>query len=189
MRHLVWHGPGRLAWEEAEDPRPERDAAVVRPLAVARCDLDPLMATQGLFPGPYVDLDADRCAQAERLGAAATHHQGPWPRRFDRAPITVDNTGDVEGLACTIRSTDDYGTCTPVSIHFTETTSVPLLEMYTKGITLEVGRADSRRHLASVLELAAAGRFDPRDVDTTVVPFADAAEAWLAPATKLVLHG
>ena len=90
---------------------------------------------------------------------------------------------------CTLRSTDDYGTCTPVAIHFAPTVPLPLLEMYTKGVTLVMGRADSRRHLADVLALAADGRFDPLAIDTTVVAFDDAAEAWLQPATKLVVTG
>lgn len=135
----------------------------------------------------YADTDAARCAQAERLGAEAIHHDGPWPRRFGRSPITVDNTGDSEGLHCTIRSTEDYGTCTPVAIHFAPETPVPLLEMYTKGITLQIGRADSRRYLPAVLALAADGRFDPLSLETTIVPFADAAQAWLEPALKLVV--
>lgn len=42
-------------------------------------------------------------------------------------------------------------------------------------------------HLPTVLELASSGAFDPLAVPTTLVPLADAAEAWLAPATQLVL--
>lgn len=137
----------------------------------------------------YADGDTGRCAQAERLGATVVEHEGEWPRRFERAPVTVENSGSVEGLQCTLRSTDDYGVCTPVAIHFAPETPVPLLEMYTRGVTFEVGRADSRRHLAAVLALAAAGRFDPLALDTTVVAFADAAEAWLEPALKLVVTG
>src|SRR3954453_13340622 len=53
MRHLVWQSPGVMQWEQADDPVPAADEAVVRPLAVARCDLDPMMARDGLFPGPY----------------------------------------------------------------------------------------------------------------------------------------
>jgi alcohol dehydrogenase len=60
--------------------------------------------------------------------------------------------------------------------------------MYTRGITLVVGRVDSRAHLHTVLALAQAGRFDPLAIDTTVVPFEAAAEAWLEPATKLVVE-
>jgi threonine dehydrogenase-like Zn-dependent dehydrogenase len=136
----------------------------------------------------YMDRDADRCEAAEALGAVAERHEGDWPRRFERAPVVVDNTGDVEGLACSLRSTEDYGRCTSVAIHFAPMTPVPLLEMYTHGITFHVSRADSRRFLPEVLELVAAGRLDPLAVPTTVVPWDRADEAWLEPATKLVLE-
>jgi threonine dehydrogenase-like Zn-dependent dehydrogenase len=137
----------------------------------------------------YADKDAARCAAAERLGASAVHVEGEWPRRLDRALITVENSGEPDGLLCALRSTEGYGTCTPVAIHFAAETPVPLLEMYTRGVTFEVGRADSRRHLATVLDIAASGRFDPLALDTTVVAFDDAAEAWLEPALKLVVTG
>jgi alcohol dehydrogenase len=135
----------------------------------------------------YVDTDQERCRAAAKLGADVVVQTGPWPRRFERAPITVDNSGDEEGLACTLRSTDDYGTCTGVAIHFTETTAVPLLHMYTKGITFHVSRADSRRHLPAVIDLVAAGRLDPSTVPTEVVSWEDAARSWMEPATKLVI--
>jgi threonine dehydrogenase-like Zn-dependent dehydrogenase len=136
----------------------------------------------------YVDRDEARCAAAARLGAEVEHQQGPWPRRYERAAITVEATGDVEGLTAVLRSTDDYGFCTAVAIHFAPTVALPLLEMYTRGITLHLSRADSRRLLPRVLELFADGRFDPLAVPTTVVPWDRADEAWLEPATKLVLE-
>jgi threonine dehydrogenase-like Zn-dependent dehydrogenase len=136
----------------------------------------------------YIDTDPRRCAAAESIGADVEHHQGPWPRQFDRALITVDATLDEAGLAATLRSTDDYGTCTSVSIYFGGTTPVPLLEMYTRGVTFHVSRADSRLYLPAVLELVAERRLDPLAVPTTVVPWDQAAEAWLEPATKLVVH-
>jgi threonine dehydrogenase-like Zn-dependent dehydrogenase len=41
MRHLVFERPGRLAWREAPAPELTSEAqALVRPIAVARCDLD-----------------------------------------------------------------------------------------------------------------------------------------------------
>ncbi len=135
----------------------------------------------------YVDRDAERCAAAAALGAEVEHQHGPWPRRYDRAPITVEASGELEGLNAALRSTDDYGYCTAVAIHFAPTVALPLLEMYTRGITLHLSRADSRRLLPVVLELFAEGRFDPLAVPTTVVPWDSADEAWLAPATKLVL--
>jgi alcohol dehydrogenase len=59
--------------------------------------------------------------------------------------------------------------------------------MYTRGITLHTSRANSRGHLPAVLALASSGVFDPLGVPTTTASFDDAVDAWLAPATKLVL--
>ena len=52
MRALMFRGPMALAWEEVETPQliEPRDA-LVRPIAVARCDLDPAIAL-GLYPMP-----------------------------------------------------------------------------------------------------------------------------------------
>jgi len=56
MRALMFRGPMAIAWEEIETPKllEPRDA-LVRPIAVARCDLDPAIAI-GLYPmqGPFV---------------------------------------------------------------------------------------------------------------------------------------
>jgi threonine dehydrogenase-like Zn-dependent dehydrogenase len=135
----------------------------------------------------YVDRDPERCAIAAQLGADASVQNGPWPRRFDRALITVDNSGDPEGLACTLRSTDDYGICSAIAIHFTATTPVPLLDMYTKGVTFQVSRADSRLHLSAVVELVVGGRVNPLSIPTTIVDWDEAHHAWLEPAIKLVV--
>jgi hypothetical protein len=82
----------------------------------------------------------------------------------------------------------NYGFCPAVAIHFAPTVPLPLLEMYTRGITFHLSRADSRRLLPVVLELFVEGRFDPLAVPTTIVPWDRADEAWLEPATKLVLE-
>lgn len=336
MRALVFDAPGELSWHDVPDPSVARHGALVRPLAVARCDLDAPMAALGLFPGPYpvghelvaevvevgpdvelavgtrvsvpfqiscgtcatcaagdtavcttyrapagaaygfgerggghggavadllavphadhlllpapaglsdvalatlpdnavdayrtvgpqlaerpgadvlvlagaapsiglyavamaralgagairyVDADPDRCAAATQLGAVVTQLEGGWPRRFDRAHVVVDATADAAGLACAVRSTEDLGLLTVVGIVFGDA-PLPMLEMYSRGITLHASRADSRRHLPAVLELAASGAFDPLAVPTTTVAFDDAADAWLASMTKLVL--
>jgi threonine dehydrogenase-like Zn-dependent dehydrogenase len=135
----------------------------------------------------YVDSDAERLSAAAQMGAETIEHRGPWPKRFERALITVDASGDTEGLACVLRSTDDYGYCTSVAIHFSESTPVPLLHMYTKGLTFHVSRADSRRFLPCVLDLVATKRLNLAAVPTRTVAWDDAAEAWLEPATKLVV--
>ena len=136
----------------------------------------------------YVDNDPPSLAAAAALGADVMEHHGrPWPRRFDRALITVDGTGDPEGLATVLRSTEDYGYCTSVAIYFAPYTPVPLLEMYRRGVTFHVSRADSRRFLPDVIGLVATERLNPLAIPTTVVPWDQAPRAWLEPATKLVL--
>jgi threonine dehydrogenase-like Zn-dependent dehydrogenase len=55
MRQLTCTGPGTLEWHDVPEPRLEGDGeALVRPLAVARCDIDRLLVA-GLFPqrGPF----------------------------------------------------------------------------------------------------------------------------------------
>lgn len=55
MRALTFTGPGELEWREAPDPELAGDAeALVRPIAVATCDLDDLIVAGGSpFPAPF----------------------------------------------------------------------------------------------------------------------------------------
>ncbi|MGB2812483.1 MAG: alcohol dehydrogenase catalytic domain-containing protein [Mycobacterium sp.] len=338
MRHLVYTEPGTVQWQQAPDPEPGIGDAVVRPLAVARCDLDIAMAGFGIFPGPYpvgheiaaevvavgagvtrvrpgqrvavpfqvscgtcspcgerhyaacqpnqaragaafgfgesggghgggladlllvpaadhmlipapegiddvalaaipdnvvdayrtvvdglrerpgadvlivggdapsislyviacaralgagviryADSDPDRLAAAADLGAEAVDLAGVFPRRLDRAPIVVAGSLTTEGLHCAIRSTEPYGRLTSVVIHFGEQVGLPMLEMYTRGITVHTSRADSRRYLPEVLDLVATGRLDPLAVPTTVVDWEQADRRWLESAIKMVV--
>src|SRR5215213_8447078 len=50
MRQLTYIEPGRLEWWDVEEPRlAEESEALVRPLAVATCDLD-RMLVRGMTP-------------------------------------------------------------------------------------------------------------------------------------------
>ena len=56
MRQMIFDGPGRLHWEDTASPGiADPDSAVVRPIAVATCDLDTaiLRGTVPWFVGPY----------------------------------------------------------------------------------------------------------------------------------------
>ena len=48
MRQLTYVGPGRVEWQSVPEPEIGPTGALVKPLAVARCDLDPVMAMAGL---------------------------------------------------------------------------------------------------------------------------------------------
>jgi threonine dehydrogenase-like Zn-dependent dehydrogenase len=133
----------------------------------------------------YVDEDDGRCRLAETLGAEVV--QGPPPRRLPRAPVTVDASGTHAGLHCAVRSTDPGGICTSVAIYYEETTPLPLLEMYTSGITFATSRVSARAVMEPILALIRAGRVDPSLVTSRVVSFDEAPAALLELPTKLVM--
>ena len=134
----------------------------------------------------YFDNDRARLETAERLGARP-HEVGDWPERLGCWPITVDATLDPKGLACAIRSTEPWGSCTSTSIYFEPTTPVPLLEMYMKGITFTTGRVPSRTVLPEVLRLIRIGRLDPAMITSETASWAEAADAVGSYTTKLVV--
>jgi alcohol dehydrogenase len=134
----------------------------------------------------YVDPDEARRGTAAALGAEVL---AQFPRRLGPYPITVDAGGDVDGLAFALRSTAPDGLCTSSAIYFGEEPRLPLLEMYTKGITFNTGRGHVREAMPKVLELVAAGTLHPELVTSCVVPWSEAAEALLEPGwTKLVFE-
>jgi len=98
----------------------------------------------------------------------------------------VDGGASRDSLACACRSTRPGGDCTHVGIIYEPETPVPLLEMYSSGLSLHVGRAMARADMPAVLDLVASGRFDPSVVTDRVLDFESAATALLEPHTKLV---
>jgi len=134
----------------------------------------------------YVDSDQARRTSAEALGAETLAQA---PKRLGPFPVTVDASADPEGLALALRSTAPDGVCTSTAIYFAEQPALPLLEMYTKGITFRTGRANARPAMGHVLELAASGALRPELVTTAVHAWADAPAALLEGGwTKLVFE-
>lgn len=73
MRALTFAGPDVLEWREAPDPRLAGDGeAVVRPLAVATCDLDDVIVRgRSPFPPPFV-LGHEGVAEVVEVGDGVT---------------------------------------------------------------------------------------------------------------------
>jgi threonine dehydrogenase-like Zn-dependent dehydrogenase len=124
-------------------------------------------------------------SRGETLGANLLDEE--FPRRLGSYPITVDASGDEAGLACALRSTEPEGVCTSIGIYFGETTPVPLLEMYTKGIRFHTGRAHARPAMEPVLDLVRSGAFKPELVTGETATWEDAPEAVAAHRSKLVV--
>lgn len=134
----------------------------------------------------YVDRDPSRCETARRLGAKVESES--MPQRLGPFAITVDASGDPDGLGLALRSTAPDGTCTSTAIYFGDPPPVPILEMYTKVVTFKVGRAHVQPVIPGVLDLVASGAFKPGLVTSSVVSWADGPAAlaeldW----TKLVI--
>ncbi|MEW5684008.1 MAG: alcohol dehydrogenase catalytic domain-containing protein [Pseudomonadota bacterium] len=132
----------------------------------------------------YVDDHPDRLARAERYGARAIDSAAP--RRMDRTfGITVDASGTEAGLRCAISSTEREGTCSSVGTHWHDV-SIPMREMYAKGIHFHTGRGRGQPYIADALAFVTDGRVDPTIAITEVLPFGEAARRLREPAMKTV---
>jgi alcohol dehydrogenase len=135
----------------------------------------------------YVAPDPDALVIARRLGAEALDlTPGPDAPAVGSFPFTIDGSNSVEGLAYAIRCTDYEGLCQRTYGDFRERTETPLRDMYARNITLKLGRTHARAHMPATLDLMARGCLCPEHVITRRVSFAEAAEAMLEPAHKLV---
>jgi alcohol dehydrogenase len=123
--------------------------------------------------------------RAEALGANLLDEE--FPKRVGKYAITVDASGDVDGLACALRSTEPDGVCTSIGIYFTETTPMPLLEMYTKGIRFHTGRVHARPAMEPIMALVRARKFKPELVTGETADWEDAPEAVAGHRSKLVV--
>ncbi len=122
---------------------------------------------------------------AAELGAQLLDED--FPKRHGPYPITVDASARQPGLACALRSTEADGICTSIGIYFADQTPVPLLEMYTKGIRFETGRAHVRPAFEPILELVRSGAFRPELVTRETATWDEAAEAVAGHGGKLVI--
>jgi threonine dehydrogenase-like Zn-dependent dehydrogenase len=134
----------------------------------------------------YVDKNPFRLELAQKLGANPLELGESMPKRFGSYPITVDAGAIPEGLVSVLRSTEAGGTCTSTAIYFTPV-ALPLLEMYTTGVTLKTNRVHSRATSPHVLELIQSGRLNPDLITSDTVGWDDAGEAFLNYKTKLIV--
>jgi len=168
----------------AERPAAEVLVAGGRVRSVSLYAVDAALAL-GAASVTYVDTDADRLAVAQELGATAV--EGEPERSLGAFPVTVDGTGTPEGLVATLRLTDWGGRCTSLG-QLEPSGSLPLFELYSRGVHLHIGRAMARPAIPAILDLVAAGRLRPQVVTSATVAWDDAPQALLEPATKLVVH-
>ena len=131
----------------------------------------------------YWDTDRRRLELAERLGASVKDRATPNAgRHYD---IAVHASGRADGLIATLRALDFGARLTSTYVAAPEV-ALPYMELFTTGVQLTIGDQNSRAHMPAVLKALAAG-FDPTAIIADVADWTDAAEAFLAPAPKLVI--
>jgi alcohol dehydrogenase len=154
---------------------------------VVYLDDDPVRRRAASSPGVTAEpLDlAARAPRPKARGAGESPLALPRGGE-DQFEIVVDASGDPAALAFAIASTAPNGVCTSVAIYFGDTTPVPLVRMYGKGITFITGRVHARANLPAVLACCAAGHLHPECVTTRTASFADAPDAMTDPGPKVV---
>jgi threonine dehydrogenase-like Zn-dependent dehydrogenase len=135
----------------------------------------------------YVDTNQRRLQVAEAVGANPVERVADGSR-LGRYRVTVDHSGELAGLHSAIRSTEPEGTCTSTAIYFGPTTPMPLLDMYTRGITFRTGRVNARTVMPRLVDLIIGGALHPELVTAATVLWdeADTALAELNAKTLVI---
>jgi alcohol dehydrogenase len=86
MRQLTYHEARRVEWEDVPQPALGGEGeALVRPIAVATCDLDTMIVRGGIFPGP-LPLGHECVAEIVDLGGPV---DGLEPGRLVSVPFQI----------------------------------------------------------------------------------------------------
>jgi alcohol dehydrogenase len=135
---------------------------------------------------PRVDFasdDAELLALAERIGAVPLPTDyGKRPRLW---PIVVDYGIRPEGLDFALRCAEPEGLFQSVSFYLAPV-PVALGKLYTRGLRFHIGRCHAAALLPEVVALIESGRLRPGEINTRVVSWDEAAEAFPEPSIKLV---
>lgn len=169
---------------------PGADVLVVGGLAQS-CGLYAAQAARALTKGRvlYVDTDPARLAMAAAMGVEIRQvAEGDDPADLGAFPVTVEASATQNGLSLAIGATAPSGVCTCLAGGLTPLQSIPRMDMYGRGITLEVGRAHIRPMMCEVVEHICEGRLDPKAIVGPVRDFDDAIEGMLDPAPKVIFR-
>ncbi|WP_054814598.1 zinc-dependent alcohol dehydrogenase [Nocardia arizonensis] len=131
----------------------------------------------------YLDDSPERLEIAQKLGVEAV--EGSPDTRVGRFPITVEAAGGAKALRAAVAATAGDGWCTSVSVQLRDV-ELPLFQMYSRCCTFHTGRAHARPAIPHVLDLVAAGAFDPSVVTTVTATWDEAVDALLDTPLKLV---
>ena len=136
----------------------------------------------------YLDRNEARLRLAAKVGANPV--EGSYLQRTRQSathPIVVDATNDARGLSFAMRATAAGGVCTTVGIFPRRTTGIPMMRMYSHGLTLKNGVTNARPAIPAILDLVRDGRLRPGIITTSRASWSEAADAFMANSTKVVV--
>lgn len=169
------------AWRAVGPPLRERPGACVLVAGGSPAVIGLYAAAIALAMGAaevvYMDEDEERRSRAEFIGARCASRGDALGARFD---IVVDACGDPAALAQTLSYAAPEAIVTSVTVYLNGPVSLPLRDLYFKGITFRTGRPNVRPAMEHVLGLCRAGAFKPNAVPATVFDFERAVEAWMS---------
>lgn len=150
----------------------------------------PLYAVQGaraLGAGTvtYCTKSPAALRNAQALGAEGVLVQ-QWPERIASHDVTVCAVRSETALSTALRATRAGGHCTSTTI-FAGDVSLPLRELYMRGVHFHTGRVNSAAALPQIVALIERSVLRPLEIDTAIVGFQDLTAALLdRPAAKVV---
>src|SRR5690606_1739948 len=111
----------------------------------------------------YIDDSNERLEQARLCGADNVYEfSSDIKEQYD---IVVEAKSDKHGLFKAIKHVRPYGLISSSGIYLKKM-KMPLIEMYSKGVTFRTGLANARADAEKVLKLIAAQKLNP-DLVTT----------------------
>lgn len=134
----------------------------------------------------YSDSDSQRLKIAEECGAKIIE-ANTLPKSFGKFDIVADAYGTEDGFYCAMRSVAPFGTMSTASVFWTNSFSIPFLEIYNYGIKIVIGRVNSHEWIPKVLSIIRSGKFPIEKVVTRIANWKDAKEAMMEETTKLVI--
>ncbi len=122
----------------------------------------------------YLDRDESRLALAEQFGAETGGLEGFSPDEH-KYGITLNASDSTTALKNAVLATAPGGHCENMAFFFREV-EMPLLAMHLNCVHFRSSVANTRVHMAEVMQLLSSGRIDPRAVQTALHPLESAVE-------------
>jgi threonine dehydrogenase-like Zn-dependent dehydrogenase len=131
----------------------------------------------------YVDISEERLAIAKKIGADNIFQS--FHSIKDKYDIVVEASSTEKGLKTAIDKTKPYGICSSSGIYFKKTT-MPLMKMYSNGITFKTGLANARTDAEKVLALIKQNKLNLELVTTKLDNWDNATNAFLSKTSKVI---